>query len=117
MLRRAPSLMLVLIALLGLQFGDCFSRTLSDEQMMHCCGSMPCNPANTSHDCCKTMVSANASKALLGQHPSLPLPTTAVADHFSMLNVVRVDQIAFSKVEAPQHSPPELYTLQSSLLI
>jgi len=34
-----------------------------------------------------------------------------------MLNVVRVDQIAFSKVEAPQHSPPELYTLQSSLLI
>jgi hypothetical protein len=117
MLRCAPSLMLVLIALLGLQFGDCFSRTLSDEQMMHCCGSMPCNPANTSHDCCKTMVSANASKALLGQHPSLPLPATAVADHFSILNVVCVGQIALSKVDAPQHSPPELYTLHSSLLI
>src|ERR1035438_9956388 len=104
MLSRVLSFMLVLTALLGLQFGDCFSRIVADEQMMHCCGSMPCNPANTSHDCCKTMVSADASKALLGQHPSLPLPTTAVAGHFSMLNVVRVDQIAFSRVEAPQHS-------------
>jgi hypothetical protein len=108
--------MLVLMALLGLQFGDCFSGTFADEQMMHCCGSMPCNPANTSHDCCKTMASPDTSKALVGHHPALPLPTKG-ADHFSIPEVVRFAQLSFSKAEAPQHSPPELYTLHSSLLI
>jgi hypothetical protein len=117
MLRRLPSLLLVILALLGLQFGDCFSSAMADQQMLHCCGSMPCNPASTSHDCCKTMASANASKALLGQHLALPLPATAVADRFSIPEVVDSARFSFLKVETPQHSPPELYTLHSSLLI
>lgn len=34
---------------------DCFTPTAADSQAMQCCGSMPCNPGNSQHDCCKTM--------------------------------------------------------------
>lgn len=117
MIRRMTFFALALAALFALQFADCLSPISADQQTMQCCGSMPCNPTNRSHDCCKTMVSANASNVLPAQHAALSVPVTAVLDHFSPPEVPIFAPVSRLRFEAPQHSPPELYTLHSSLLI
>jgi hypothetical protein len=117
MIRRVTFLVLALTGLFMLQFADCFSPISADHQTMECCGSMPCNPTNQSHDCCKTMVSANASNVLPAQHSTLSVPVTTVVDHFSMPEAPIFTQVSRLSFEAPQHSPPDLYTLHSSLLI
>jgi hypothetical protein len=117
MIRRVTFLVLALAALLALQFADCFSPVSADQQTMRCCGSMPCNPANQSHDCCKTMVSSPSPSVLSVEQSVLNVPLAAVVDHASVPEVIVFAEIAPSRFEAPQHSPPELYTLHSSLLI
>jgi hypothetical protein len=117
MIRRVTFLVMALSVLFTLQFADCLTPMSANQQMMQCCGSMPCNPTNQSHDCCKTMAPANASNVLPAQHLTLSIPVTVVVDHFSTLDVPIFTQISRLGLEAPQHSPPELYTLHSSLLI
>lgn len=117
MIRRVTFLVLALAALFALQFADCFSSVSADQQTMQCCGSMPCNPANQSHDCCKTMVSAPSPNVLPVEHSVLNVPVVAVVYHVSVPEVVVFAEVSPSRFEAPQHSPPELYTLHSSLLI
>jgi hypothetical protein len=117
MIRRVTLLVLALAALFASQFADCLSPLSADQQTMQCCGSMPCNPTNQSHDCCKTMVSANASNVLPAQHAALSVPVTAAVDHFSTPEVRIFTQVSRLSFETPQHSPPELYTLHSCLLI
>jgi hypothetical protein len=117
MIPRSTLSVLALIALFGLQFADCLSPVSADDETMQCCGSMPCNPINQSHDCCKTMVSADAANVLPAQHSTLSVPRTAVVDHFSTPEVPIFTPVSCVRSEAPQHSPPELYTLHSSLLI
>jgi hypothetical protein len=117
MIRRAIFLVLALTALFVLQFADCFSPMSADQQTMECCGSMPCNPTNQSHDCCKTMVSSQSPSVLPAEHSVLAVPVAAVLDHLSMPEVVAFADTSQARFEAPQHSPPELYTLYSSLLI
>ena len=117
MIRRVTFFALALTALFALQFADCLSPISADQQTMQCCGSMPCNPTNQSHDCCKTMVSANASNVLPAQHSTLSIPVMAVVGHFWTLEVPVFTPVSRVRFEAPQHSPPELYTLHSSLLI
>lgn len=117
MIRKVTFLVLALTALFVLQFADCFSPMSADQQTMECCGSMPCNPTNHSHDCCKTMVSSQSSSALAVEHSSLNVAIAAVVDHLSTPEVIVFAEISPSRFEAPQHSPPELYTLHSSFLI
>lgn len=117
MIRRVTFLVLALTALLVLQFADCFSPMSADQQTMECCGSMPCNPTNQSHDCCKTMVSSQSPSVLPAEHSVLNVPVAAVVDHLSAPEVVVFADASLARFEAPQHSPPELYTLYSSLLI
>ena len=47
--------LLFLLALSMVFSLDCFTPIAGDSQAMQCCGSMPCNPGNSQHDCCKTM--------------------------------------------------------------
>lgn len=117
MIRRITLFGLALTALFVLQFADCFSPMSADQETMQCCGSMPCNPTNKSHDCCKTMVSSQSLSVLPAEHSVLNVPVAAVVDHLSAAEVVVSADPSLSKFEAPQHSPPELYTLYSSLLI
>src|SRR5437868_1798057 len=70
--------LLAVIALFGLQFADCLSAMNHDEQSMQCCGSMPCDPSNQSHDCCKGMVSAQAPNVLPVAHVTLDAPVMVV---------------------------------------
>src|SRR6266700_5583423 len=105
--------LLAAVALLGLQFADCMSAMTQDQQSMQCCGSMPCDPSNQSHDCCKGMVSSQSPSVLPVAHVTLHMPVMVVSAVLApqatpYAEVSRLDS------EAPQHSPPELYTLHSS---
>lgn len=104
-------------ALLLLQFADCMSAMTPDQESMKCCGSMPCTPANQSHDCCKAMVSAQSPNMLPTARVSLNTPTIVLVEPVASVEVVRLVSLPHIAVEAPQHSPPELYTLHASLLI
>jgi len=111
-------LIVVAIAgLLGLQFADCMSAMTQDQQSMQCCGSMPCDPSNQSHDCCKGMVSAQSPSVLPAAHVTLHAPVMVVTDILASPQVMRYPEASRFDFEAPTHSPPELYTLHSSLLI
>src|SRR5258708_38093481 len=105
---------LALVALLGLQFADCMSAMTQDQQSMRCCGSMPCDPSNHSHDCCKGMVSAQSPSVLPVAHVTLHPPMMVVADVLASPEATLHSEISRLDFEAPQHSPPELYTLHSS---
>jgi hypothetical protein len=116
MAQRAP-LISALMALFSLQFADCLSPISSDHQSMRCCGSGSCNPTNRSHDCCKTVVVPNASMGIPIQHIALAAPIALVVDRVSMSQAPVIPDTLHFEYDAPQHSPPELYTLHSSLLI
>src|ERR1700676_1595641 len=73
-------IVVAMVALLGLQFADCMSAMTQDEQSMKCCGSMPCNPSNQSHDCCKTMASSQSPSVLPVAHVTLHAPVLVAAD-------------------------------------
>jgi hypothetical protein len=108
---------LAALALLSLQFADCVSAMTQDQQSMKCCGSMPCDPSMQSHDCCKGMVSAQSPNVLPVAHVALHAPVLVVTDILASPQANSYPAISRLDFEAPQHSPPELYTLYSSLLI
>ncbi len=110
-------LLLAAVALLGLQFADCLSATTQDRQSMQCCGSMPCDPSNQSHDCCKGMVSAQSPNVLPVAHVTLHAPVMVISDILASPQAMPYPEACRLDFEAPQHSPPELYTLHASLLI
>jgi hypothetical protein len=105
------------VALLGLQFADCLSAMTQDQQSMQCCRSMPCDPSNQSHDCCKGMVSSQSPSVLPVAHVMLNAPVMVVTDILISPQVAPYTEASRGVVEAPPHSPPELYTLHASLLI
>lgn len=118
MVRRVLFVAFVMVAFLGLQFADCLSAMSMDEQSMQCCGSMPCHPANQSHDCCKKMTSEGAPSALPTGHSDFSISIVAVVERVpSLLEPVAPPDNSYSVTSAPQHSPPDLYTLHSSFLI
>jgi hypothetical protein len=116
-MRNRLFIVVALVALLGLQFADCMSAMTQDPQSMKCCGSMPCDPSNQTHDCCKGMVSSQSPSVLPVAHVTLHAPVMAVTDTLASPQTTRYTEVSRLDFEAPQHSPPELYTLHSSLLI
>jgi hypothetical protein len=117
MVRKITILVLALIAVLFLPLADCMSATTQDQQSMQCCGSMPCDPSNQSHDCCKSMVSSQSPSVLPGAHVTLHPPVMDVADILPAPQVLAFSEAPRTAFAAPQHSPPQLYMLHSSLLI
>jgi hypothetical protein len=109
--------LLAAVALFGLQFADCLSAMTQDQQRMQCCGSMPCDPSNQSHDCCKGMVSTQSPNVLPVAHVTLNAPVMVVTDILASPQAAPYPQASRSDFDAPQHSPPELYALHASLLI
>jgi hypothetical protein len=116
-MRKRLFIVVAIAALLGLQVGDCVSAVTQDQQSMQCCGSMPCDPSNQSHDCCKRMVSSQSPSVLPVTHVTLHAPVMIVTDVLASPQATPYTEVSRLDFEAPQHSPPELYTLHSSLLI
>lgn len=111
-------LIVVAIAgLLGLQFADCASAMTQDQQSMQCCGSMPCDPSNQSHDCCKGMVSSQSPSVLPVAHLTLHAPVMVATDVLASPKATPHSEVSLLHFAASQHSPPDLYTLHSSFLI
>jgi hypothetical protein len=106
-----------LVALLGLQFADCMSAMTQDQQSMKCCGTMPCDPSNQSHDCCKTMASSQSPSVLPVAHVTLDSPVMVATNILESPQAMTYPEASRFDFDAPTHSPPELYTLHSSLLI
>jgi hypothetical protein len=117
MVRKNTFIMLAVVAILFLQFADCMSAMTMDQQSMQCCGSMPCDPSNQSHDCCKSMASSQSPSVLPVAHITLHPPVMNVADILPNSQVLELSEAPRAEFPAPQHSPPELYTLHSSFLI
>jgi len=117
MVRRTTLLGLAVVSVLFLQFADCMSAMTLDQQSMQCCGSMPCEPSNQHHDCCKSMVSSQSPSVLPAAHISLHPPVMFVADVLRSPLAPQLLEATRADLAAPQHSPPELYTLHSSFLI
>src|ERR1700740_1121615 len=93
-----------LVALLGLQFADCMSAATQDPQSMKCCGSMPCDPSNQSHDCCKGMVSSQSPSVLPVAHVTLHAPVKVVTAVLASPQATPYAEVSRLNFEAPQHS-------------
>src|SRR5438552_18079293 len=110
MVRRTTFLVLAVVATLLLQFADCMSAMTQDQQSMQCCGSMPCDPSNQSHDCCKGMVSAQSPNVLPVSHVTFHAPVMVVSDTLASPQAMTYPEASRLDFEARPHSPPELYT-------
>jgi hypothetical protein len=117
MARKTTFAILAVVAMLLLQFTDCMSAMTQDEQSMKCCGSMPCDPSNQSHDCCKGMVSSQSPSVLPVAHVTVHAIVMVVTNILVSPQAMTYPEASRLDFEAPTHSPPELYTLHSSLLI
>lgn len=84
---------------------------------MQCCRTMPCTPANKSHNCCKTMVFAHTPNILPVGRVSLTAPTVAAIDYSQAIKTAQFIPVARVAVETQQHSPPQPYKLSLPLLI
>ena len=116
-MRKRLLIVVALVALLGLQFADCMSAMTPDQQSMKCCGSMPCGPSNQNHDCCKGMVSAQSPNVLPVSQVTLHAPVMVATDILASQQAIKYPEASRLDFETPPHSPPELYTIHSSLLI
>jgi hypothetical protein len=116
-LQKTTLLVLSIVAVLLLQAADCMSAMTPDKESMQCCGSMPCDPSNESHDCCKAMVSSQAPSLLPVTHVTLKAPAMVFENILVSPQVIKFPEVSLLDFAAPQHSPPELYTLHASLLI
>ena len=117
MARKTTLVLLAIAAVVLLQFADCMSAMTQDQQSMQCCGSMPCDPSNQNHDCCKGMVSSQSPSVLPAAHFTLHAPVMNVTGAPPLPLVEQLPELSRLDSAAPQHSPPELYTLHSSFLI
>jgi hypothetical protein len=63
------------------------------------------------------MVSSQSPSVLPVAHVTLHAPVMVVTDVLASLQTAPYAEVSRLNFDAPQHSPPELYTLHSSLLI
>lgn len=117
MVRNKAVVILALLALAGLQFRDCLSAIAHDQRSMQCCGSMSCDASNRNHDCCKAIASPQSPSVLATAKVTLAVSVIVAADIVPVPQSFAVSDASRSDFAAPQHSPPELYTLHSFYLI
>ena len=91
----------------------------ADARAMQCCTHLTCAPGHLKPACFSTTAPADSSQSGPEVRTSLAAPlVAATADFYPVPEEIRT--AAFSSAgaaEAPQHSPPELYTLHLALLI
>jgi hypothetical protein len=116
MIRKITSLAAAAAFILLVQVADCMAMS-ADQQMMNCCRSMPCDPANRAQDCCKKMVSAEMPSVLPVAHVPLSAPVAIAAEPLPMAQIAQMTGTFQPAIAPPQHSPPDLCTLYASFLI
>jgi len=117
MLRRISFAAVALVALFFLQFSDCLTPLFAGQESMECCGSPPCSPQQGTHECCKVMASAQPLIVLPVKRTALAMPHVATGASLPQLEACVFKSPGPSRLEPRLASPPEFYTLHSSLLI
>jgi len=110
-------LVLLVGALLVLQYADCIAAFSHDQRAMECCGSSPCTPANQSHECCKTMSFPEIPKMLLEARVSLDVQIITDIELAPKLETAIFTLLIPRSFTPQEHSPPDVYTFNDSLLI
>lgn len=105
MARKTTFAMLAIVAILLLQFADCMSAIAQDQQSMQCCGSMPCNRSNQSHDCCKGMVSGQSPAVVPAAHVTLHAPVMVVTDALLSPPTAQLSEVSNTSFVVPEYSP------------
>ena len=104
MARLKTCLLLSLAALLLVDAADCFATAQRRDQDMECCQSMPCSPANQSHDCCKKMVVERDPYVLPAA--SSVAPVFVAVSRAPVLVMLPPAMAQALSVEARDHAPP-----------
>src|SRR5260370_3066861 len=104
-MRKSVLVVVSIVALLGLQFADCMSAMTQDQLSMQCCGSMPCDPSNQSHDCCKSMASSQPPGVLPMAHVTLHPPVMDVADILPSPQAFEFSKASPTHFARPHHPP------------
>jgi len=96
----------------------CFGYSQGDEPSMECCASMPCTPANKTHDCCKTMVQKQDPYSQPAPKVSFQPPVEIAVATVLDFEPHEISVPLQRPLDANEHGPPqELYTVYLSLLI
>src|SRR5439155_16648156 len=103
-MRKRLLVVVALAAVLGLQFADCMSAMTQDQQSMKCCGTMPCDPSNQGHDCCKAMVSSQSPSVLPVAHVTLHAPVMVSTDILASPQAMTYREAFGLDFDVPPHS-------------
>jgi hypothetical protein len=117
MLGRRISAVAIVAGLMLPAVVGCLVPNAAQAQTMQCCAQLACARGHQEQACFSTTAPTGSSQSTPELRTSLMAP--AFAASVSLLPVVS-DAAAFGSpgvAEAPQHSPPELYTLHLALLI
>lgn len=104
-------------ALLLPAVADCLLAATVEAQTMQCCAQSSCAPGHQKQTCVSTPAPGDGARTAPEARTSLAAPSVTVDAHPSAIDLTVTNFTASSITGAPQHSPPELYTLNSALLI
>src|SRR5260370_41958407 len=103
MIGKKVFLVLVVGAVLLLQFADCMAAFSQDQQAMQCCGTSACTPANQSHGCCKAMTSTETPRMLVKARVSLGVPAVVAVERGPVLETAVSTPLISSSFETQQY--------------
>lgn len=104
-------------ALLLPAISDCLTLAAADAHTMQCCAQSSCAPGHQKQTCFSTTAPLQGSRTAPEARTSLTAPSLTADLHAPAENQIVAAFSAAGVAEAPQHSPPELYTLHLALLI
>ena len=104
-------------ALLLPVISDCLTSAAAEAHTMQCCAQSSCAPGHQKQTCVSSMAPADGARTAPEAQTSLAVPFAAVDAHSSNIDLVVGAFSSTSVADAPQLSPPKLYTLNLALLI
>jgi hypothetical protein len=117
MLTRRISVWTVVVSLLLPATVVCLLPNMAQAQTMECCGQLGCPLGHRSKICQSTTAPTGSWQALPQLHDSLDAPSWAPDAAVPSTPHSAAAFIWADAAPAPEHSPPDLYTLHLALLI
>ena len=84
---------------------------------MRCCAQLSCAPGHQKQTCFSTTAPADGLPSVPEVRASLSAPSVTVDLNPPAIELVVMAFSSTGVADAPQHSPPELYSLHLALLI
>jgi hypothetical protein len=116
MFARRIFVVLVAAALMLPTVIECLASGTADAQSMRCCAETSC-PRHQKQTCVSTTAPADNVQPIPLARTELAAPSLAPEQHSFAEPLIAAASSSGGMADAPQDSPPELYTLHLSLLI